>query len=92
MKANPQIDELLCSFIDGELAAPSADGGAALVARDAEVARRLRQLQNCKNLVNALPASRAPIDMLEQVKRSLNDGRCWATMRRPPCREPGRGT
>jgi hypothetical protein len=41
------------------------------VARDAEVAQRLRQLQNCKNLVNALPAEQAPVDMLEQVKRSL---------------------
>lgn len=71
MKANPQIDELLCSFIDGELPLRQQTEVQRLVARDAEVARRLRQLQNCKNLVNALPAEPAPIDMLEQVKRSL---------------------
>lgn len=71
MKANPQIDELLCSFIDGELPLRQQTEMQRLVARDAEVARRLRQLQNCKNLVNALPAEPAPIDMLEQIKRSL---------------------
>ena len=71
MKANPQIDELLSSFIDGELPLRQQTEVQRLVARDAEVARRLRQLQNCKNLVNALPAEPAPIDMLEQVKRSL---------------------
>ncbi len=71
MKANPQIDELLCSFIDGELSLRQQTEVQRLVARDAEVARRLRQLQNCKNLVNALPAEQAPVDMLEQIKRSL---------------------
>jgi len=71
MKVNPQIDELLCSFIDGELSPRQQTEVQRLVARDAEVARRLRQLQNCKNLVNALPAEQAPVDMLEQIKRSL---------------------
>ncbi len=71
MKANPQIDELLCSFIDGELPLRQQTEVQRLVARDAEVAKRLRQLQNCRNLINALPAEQAPADMLEQVKRSL---------------------
>ncbi|HPC96895.1 MAG TPA: hypothetical protein PLU87_18265 [Sedimentisphaerales bacterium] len=70
MKANPQIDELLCSFIDGELSLRQQTEVQRLVARDAEVAKRLRQLQNCKNLVNSLPAEQAPGDMLEQIKRS----------------------
>ncbi len=71
MKANPQIDELLCSFIDGELPLRQQTEVQRLVARDAEVAKRLRQLQNCKNLVSALPAEQPPVDVLEQVKRSL---------------------
>lgn len=71
MKANPHIDELLCSFIDGELPLRQQTEVQRLVARDADVARRLRQLQNCKSLISALPAEPAPVDMLEQVKRSL---------------------
>lgn len=71
MKANPQIDELLCSFIDGELPLRQQTEVQRLVARDAEVAKRLRQLQNCRNLIQALPAEQAPADMLEHVKRSL---------------------
>ena len=35
MKANPQIDELLCSFIDGELSLRQQTEVQRLVARDA---------------------------------------------------------
>lgn len=71
MKANRETDELLCSFIDGELPLRQQTEIQRLTARDPEVARRLRQLQNTKNLVSALPRSEAPELMLDQIKQSL---------------------
>ena len=72
MKANRETDELLCSFIDGELPLRQQTEVQRLVARDPEVAQRLRQLQNCTNLVSALPRAEAPGEMLEQIRVSLN--------------------
>jgi len=71
MKANRETDELLCSFIDGELPLRQHTEVQRLATRDPEVARRLRQLQNSKNLITALPRSEAPELMLEQIKQSL---------------------
>jgi len=71
MKANRETDELLCSFIDGELPLRQQTEVQRLVARDPEVAQRLRQLQNCKSLVNVLPRDEAPTHMLEQIRVSL---------------------
>lgn len=71
MKSNSNIDELLCSFIDGELPARQKTEVQRMVARDPEVGQRLRQLQNCSNLVSALPRAEAPDDMVEQIRLSL---------------------
>ena len=71
MKANPNIDELLCSFIDGELPLRQQTEVRRLAARDPEVGRRLRQLKNCKTLVSAMPRAEAPGEMLEQIRVSL---------------------
>lgn len=71
MKANPNIDELLCRFIDGELPLRQQTEIQRLMARDPEVARRLRQLQNTKALVGALPRAEAPVEMLDQIKFAL---------------------
>lgn len=71
MKANRETDELLCSFIDGELPLRQQTEVQRLAARDPEVAQRLRQLQNSKNLISALPRTEAPKLMLEQIKQSL---------------------
>lgn len=71
MKGNRETDELLCSFIDGELPLRQQTEVQRLAARDPEVAHRLRQLQNCKNLVGALPRAEAPGQMLGQIKMSL---------------------
>ncbi|UCD49114.1 MAG: hypothetical protein JSW27_16460 [Phycisphaerales bacterium] len=71
MKANRETDELLCSFIDGELPLRQQTEVQRLAARDPEVAERLRELQNCRNLVSALPRAEAPGLMLEQIKQSL---------------------
>jgi hypothetical protein len=71
MKPNPNLDELLSSFVDGELSARQKTEVQHLAARDPEVGRRLRQLQNCRALVNSLPQVQSPPDMLEQIKQSL---------------------
>jgi len=71
MRANPNIDELLCSFLDGELAPRQQTEVQRLVARDPDVAQRLRHLQNTKTLIGALPRAEAPDDMLEQIKFAL---------------------
>lgn len=66
-----RIDELLNSYIDGELTAGQNTEVEDLVARDAGIAQRLRQLQKCKTLIGALPRAEAPPQVLEGVKASL---------------------
>lgn len=65
------IDELLNSFIDGELTDEQRNKVERLIAEDAQTAQRLLQLQKCKILVGALPRADAPAGVLEQVKASL---------------------
>jgi len=71
MKANPNIDELLCSFVDGELSARQQTEVQRLASRDPEVGRRLRQLRNCRTLIGALPRAEAPGELLEQIKLAV---------------------
>jgi hypothetical protein len=71
MKPNPNLDELLSSFMDGELSPRQRTEVQRMAAHDPAVARRLRQLQNCRALFCALPPAEAPGDMLEQIKQSL---------------------
>lgn len=71
MKPNPNLDELLSSFIDGELSPRQRTEVQRMAADDAEVARRLRQLQNCKTMFSSLPPAEAPGDLLEQIRQSL---------------------
>lgn len=71
MKPNPSLDELLCSFMDGELSPRQQTEVQRMAARDPEVARRLRRLQSCRSLFCSLPVAEAPGDMLEQIKLSM---------------------
>lgn len=71
MKLNPNIDELLNSFIDGELTERQQTEVKRLAANDAQIAKRLRELQRCKMLVSSLPAAEAPVGMVEEIKNSL---------------------
>jgi len=71
MKPNPNLDELLCSFMDGELSPRQRTEVQRLAAHDSQVAQRLRQLQNCRSLFSALPMDKAPSDLMEQIKVSL---------------------
>ena len=66
-----RIDELLNSFIDGELTVDQQSEVEALIACDVKIAQRLRQLKQCKILVGSLPRSEAPPSVLEGVKASL---------------------
>ncbi len=71
MKPNPNLDELLSSFMDGELSPRQRTEVQRMAAHDPAVARRLRQLQNCRILFCSLPPAEAPGDLLEQIKHTL---------------------
>jgi len=71
MKENPDIEELLNSFIDGELPARQQTELQRLISHDARVAQRLRELQKCKMLVSSLPFDEAPAEVAEEIKTSL---------------------
>ncbi len=68
MKENPNMDELLNSFIDGELTPRQQTEVQRLVAHDEKIAQRLRQLKRCKMLLSSLPVAKAPPQILENVK------------------------
>ena len=71
MKEIPNMDELLNSFIDGELPARQQTEVQRLVHHDEKIAHRLQQLQKCKMLLSSLPVAEAPPQILENVKASL---------------------
>jgi hypothetical protein len=71
MKVNPQTDELLSAFLDGELSPRQQTEVQRMAAHDPDMARRLEQLRGCRTLINMLPRADAPADLLEQVKASL---------------------
>ncbi len=71
MKEIPNMDELLNSFVDGELPARQQTEVQRLVDHDKKIAQRLQQLQKCKMLLSSLPVTEAPPQILENVKASL---------------------
>ena len=71
MKENSNIDEVLNSFIDGELTQRQRVEVQRLIAHDAQIAKRLAELQKCKMLVGSLPCAEAPAGMAEEIKASL---------------------
>lgn len=71
MKEIPNMDELLNSFIDGELPARKQTEIQRLIAHDEKVAQRLEQLKRCKMLLNSLPVAETPPQVLENIKASL---------------------
>lgn len=80
---NPNIEELLNSYIDGELTERENTEVQRLVSHDEQVAQRLRELQTSKILVSSLPRAEAPAGILDNVKASLetealSDERAWS--------------
>lgn len=70
-RQDQNIEEMLNSFIDGELTERQKIEVQRLIAHDAKIAQRLRQLQKCKMLVASLPRAEAPVEMTDQIKVSL---------------------
>ena len=73
-RKNPDIEELLNSFIDGELTEKEHAEVQRLISDDEQVARRLRELRNSKMLVSSLPYAEAPAQILDGIKASLERG------------------
>jgi hypothetical protein len=79
-----RIDELLNSYIDGELTVDQQSEVEELIAREDGIAQRLRQFQKCKTFIGALPRAEAPPHVLEGVKtaiagKSISDRRSQKT-------------
>jgi len=71
MNENPNIDELLNSFIDGELSQRQFTEVQRLITHDEQIAQRLHELQQCKVLVNSLPSTEAPAWLADEIKTTL---------------------
>jgi len=70
-KIDPNIEELLNSFIDGELTVRQQTEVQRLVAHDPQIAKRLQQLQKTRLLVSSLPLAEAPAGLAERIKATL---------------------
>jgi len=71
MKEEMNIDELLNSFLDGEATERERTEVERLITHDAEVAKRMKELERCRMLVGSLPYAEAPAEMLEKIKASV---------------------
>lgn len=70
-RETPDIDQLLNSYIDGELTEREQTEVQRLISHDEQVARRLRRLQKTQMLVGSLPRAEAPAQILNNVKASM---------------------
>ncbi|MBN2591677.1 MAG: hypothetical protein JXA96_17560 [Sedimentisphaerales bacterium] len=71
MTEEMKIEELLNSYIDGELSVRERTEVKRMISNDPNIAVRLRKLQKCKTLVSALPVAQAPSNIVENVRASL---------------------
>jgi hypothetical protein len=72
-KEDANIDELLNSFLDGELAERERTEVERLLTHDAEIAKRFAELEKCRMLVGSLPYAEAPAEVLERIKESAGE-------------------
>jgi hypothetical protein len=77
------IDELLNSFIDGELDQRHQTEVQRLLKHDKQIAERLQSLQKCKRLVSSLPYAETPHEVLENIKASLKEKKLTSSAVRP---------
>jgi hypothetical protein len=71
MNEKQNIEELLNSYIDGELTERHVTEIQRLISHDPQVAQRLRELERCKMMVSSLPPAEAPGEMLERLRGVL---------------------
>ncbi len=69
--AGKYIDELLNSFVDGELTVRQQTEVKRLMSNDSRIAKRIRNLQKCRILVGSIPRTKAPDNILAGVTASL---------------------
>ena len=67
-----KIEELLNSYLDGELPEREQVEVQRLVSRDEAVARRLRELERCRLLVSSLPPAEPPAEVVSGIKKLLH--------------------
>lgn len=66
-----RIDELLNGYVDDELGTRQRTEVERLIANDAQIKQRLRQLQKCRALLGSIPCAEAPPQILRQLQASL---------------------
>lgn len=66
-----KIEELLNSYLDGELSQREQVEVQRLVSSDERVARRLRELERCRLLVSSLPPAEPPAQVVAGIKKLL---------------------
>ncbi len=71
MTEEMKIEELLNSYIDGELSVRQRTEVNRMISNDPKLALRFRELRKCKTLVSALPVVQAPSNIMENVKARL---------------------
>jgi anti-sigma factor RsiW len=67
-----KIEELLNSYLDGELSQREQVEVQRLVNKDERVARRLRELERCRLLVSSLPPAEPPAQVVAGIKKLLH--------------------
>jgi hypothetical protein len=68
---DPGIEELLNSYLDGELSSQDCAEVQRLIGEDKTIARRLRQLERCRLLVSSLPPAEPPAELVSGIKELL---------------------
>ena len=67
-----KIEELLNSYLDGELSQREQVEVQRLVSNDERAARRLRELERCRLLVSSLPPAEPPAQVVAGIKKLLH--------------------
>jgi len=70
---NPKIEELLNSYLDGELSSQDCAEVQRLIGEDKSIALRLRQLERCRLLVSSLPPAEPPAELVSGIKELLRN-------------------